>query len=197
MKKLTVAALAAALVVPAASAQAATRPHPAPRTAAASAPMTAPTLAQRRAAASVASTRFGAAAPRLSAAQKARNADTMVRLLQGTGLSVGTRAIYIGRTQLGTMYRWGGTTPAGFDCSGFVQYTYRKAGKRLPRTAAAQQAALPRTSAPRPGDLVFFGKRAHHVGIYVGDGMMMDSPRTGRPLQVRSIYTSAVTYGRV
>jgi len=94
----------------------------------------------------------------------------------------------------GIYYRWGGTTPAGFDCSGFVQYVYRQVGVSLPRTAGAQRAATQYVSNPQPGDLVFFG--TYHVGIYAGNGMMYDSPTSGQTTGLHKIWGS-VTYGRV
>ncbi|AKT52485.1 hypothetical protein ADJ73_00820 [Arsenicicoccus sp. oral taxon 190] len=96
----------------------------------------------------------------------------------------------------GIYYRYGGTSTSGFDCSGFTGYVFRANGKSLPRTAAAQQAATRRVSAPQPGDLVFFGSPAYHVGIYAGGGMMYDSPRTGRTTGLHKIWSSNVTYGR-
>ena len=80
----------------------------------------------------------------------------------------------------GIYYRYGGTTTAGFDCSGFTSYVYRQVGMSLPRTAEAQRAASTKVSNPAPGDLIFFGYPAYHVGIYAGGGMMYDSPRTGK-----------------
>ncbi len=91
---------------------------------------------------------------------------------------------------------YGGTTPAGFDCSGYTQWVFGKAGRSLPRTAEAQRQAATPVSDPQPGDLVFFGAPAFHVGIYAGGGMMYDSPRTGKATAKRSIWSSNVTYGR-
>ena len=96
----------------------------------------------------------------------------------------------------GIYYVYGGTTPAGFDCSGYTQWVFGKAGKSLPRTAEAQRQAATPVSDPEPGDLVFFGAPAFHVGIYAGGGMMYDSPRTGKATAKRSIWSSSVTYGR-
>jgi len=105
----------------------------------------------------------------------------------------------IAASYTGIYYRYGGTTPAGFDCSGFVQFVFGQAGKSLPRTATAQAQATQRVSNPQPGDLVFFGTPgyASHVGIYAGNGMMYDSPRTGKTTSLRAIYSSNVFYGRV
>jgi cell wall-associated NlpC family hydrolase len=88
-------------------------------------------------------------------------ADSMVRLA---------------RAQLGRRYVWGGTTPSGFDCSGFLKYLMRAFGRDLPRTAAEQaRAGRPVPRDPRllrPGDILTFGRgnRVTHVGIYVGEG---------------------------
>ena len=99
----------------------------------------------------------------------------------------------------GIMYVYGGTTPAGFDCSGYTSFVFAKVGINLPRTAAQQQNATIRVSSPRPGDLVFMGFPAHHVGIYAGGGMMYDSGRPGTPTQLRAVFygSGPVSYGRV
>jgi len=84
--------------------------------------------------------------------------------------------VRLARAQLGRRYIFGGTTPAGFDCSGFLKYLMRAAGYELPRTAAEQARAgreVPRDpSKLRPGDLLTFGRggRVTHVGMYVGNG---------------------------
>jgi cell wall-associated NlpC family hydrolase len=97
----------------------------------------------------------------------------------------------------GLMYSYGGTSPStGFDCSGFTQYVFGRVGISLPRTAQEQKDATTRVSNPQPGDLVFFGSPAYHVGIYAGNGMMWDSPRSGKAVALRSIWSSNVTYGR-
>jgi cell wall-associated NlpC family hydrolase len=97
----------------------------------------------------------------------------------------------------GIYYRYGGTTTSGFDCSGFTSYVYRLAGKSIPRTAEAQRAASSKVSNPAPGDLIFFGYPAYHVGIYAGGGMMYDSPRTGKATGLHVIWTqNSVSYGR-
>jgi peptidoglycan DL-endopeptidase CwlO len=83
---------------------------------------------------------------------------------------------------LGTRYRYGGSTPAGFDCSGFVQYVFRRNGVELPRTsrqqATAGRALAARVDSLRPGDLMLFsskGTRIDHVAIYVGNNRMLHS----------------------
>jgi cell wall-associated NlpC family hydrolase len=97
----------------------------------------------------------------------------------------------------GIYYVYGGTTTAGFDCSGFTSYVYRQVGKSIPRTAEAQRAASTKVSNPVPGDLIFFGYPAYHVGIYAGGNMMYDSPRTGKTTGLHVIWTqNQVSYGR-
>lgn len=105
--------------------------------------------------------------------------------------------IAVAQSLLGIYYLWGGTSPStGFDCSGFTQYVFAKVGISLPRTAEAQRLASTRISNPQPGDLVFFGAPAYHVGIYAGNGMMYDSPTTGKTTGLHKIWSGNVTYGR-
>lgn len=96
----------------------------------------------------------------------------------------------------GIYYVYGGTTPAGFDCSGYTQYVFNKVGINLPRTAEQQRQSVTTVSNPQPGDLVFVGAPASHVGIYAGNGMMWDSPHTGSAISKRDIWASNPTYGR-
>lgn len=89
---------------------------------------------------------------------------------------------------IGKPYRLGGATPAGFDCSGLVQYGYREAGVPLPHSTDQQR----RMAKPVPiedlrrGDLLFFnqdGKRYGHVGIYLGSGMFVHAPSSGKSVR--------------
>lgn len=105
--------------------------------------------------------------------------------------------IGIAKQYIGTPYVYGGSTPAGFDCSGFTQYVFAKAGKSIPRVTTAQQAAATPVSNPQPGDLVFFGSPSYHMGIYLGDGMMIDAPRTGSSVSIRPVFSGVSGYGRV
>lgn len=98
---------------------------------------------------------------------------------------------------LGVPYRLGGTSAeGGFDCSGFVRAMYQQTvGLMLPRTAAEQAAATSRIDKAdlKPGDLVFFNtlrRTNSHVGIYVGDGKFIHSPRTGAHVRVESMNIS-------
>ena len=98
---------------------------------------------------------------------------------------------------LGVPYVWGGTSPAGFDCSGFTQYVFLHFGVTLPRVSQEQQnvGTLISRANLQPGDLVFFGTPAHHVGIYVGNGKMINAPHTGAVIRIQSL-NSDFTYGR-
>ena len=94
--------------------------------------------------------------------------------------------VQLARAQLGRRYLFGGTTPAGFDCSGFLKYLMRAMGHELPRTAAEQARAgrpVPRDpSLLRPGDLLTFGRggRVTHVGMYVGNGRFIHASSGSR-----------------
>jgi cell wall-associated NlpC family hydrolase len=98
-------------------------------------------------------------------------------------------------------YVWGGTSPAGFDCSGLTQWCYAAIGITIPRNSRRQflfGSYIPpaRTDVLAPGDLVFFGRdgdpgRVHHVGIYKGDGQFIHAPQTG--MRVSITYLSSRT----
>ncbi len=91
--------------------------------------------------------------------------------------------VELAKKQIGTPYRFGGSKPGGFDCSGLVQYVYRKAGYKLPRQTGSQFRAMQSIRVPRPGDLLFFkikGDRISHVGIYAGNFKFIHAPRTGK-----------------
>ncbi|AZV55231.1 C40 family peptidase [Clostridium sp. AWRP] len=90
---------------------------------------------------------------------------------------------------LGVPYVWGGTSPSGFDCSGLVQYVYAHFGINLPRTSQEQQRVGTSVSRDelQPGDLVFFGSPAYHVGIYVGGGQFINAPKTGDVVKIASL----------
>ena len=102
--------------------------------------------------------------------------------------SIASRAVALARTQLGVPYRWGGASPAGFDCSGLVMWVYGHLGVSLPHNAAALYGVgrPVSRSALRPGDLLFFSGLGH-VGIYVGKGRMIHSPQSGRNVEIQSL----------
>ena len=96
---------------------------------------------------------------------------------------MGLRVAMLARRQLGVPYLFGGASPSGFDASGLTTYVYAQLGVALDHGAQAQtKASRPVALAHlRQGDLVFFGNASysHHVGIYIGKGMMIDAPHTG------------------
>jgi peptidoglycan DL-endopeptidase CwlO len=99
----------------------------------------------------------------------------------------------IAYTGIGSPYLWGGTTPSGWDCSGFTQWVYAQAGISIPRTNA--WTAMKPTSTPAPGDLVMQNGGAH-VGIYVGNGMMISAlnPSEGTILHAVSATGTSAFY---
>lgn len=106
----------------------------------------------------------------------------------------GSRIIAEAAKYVGTPYVLGGTTPAGFDCSGFVSYVYAKFGISLPRSSGAYYSVGTRVSSPQPGDIIV---SPGHIGIYAGPNLQIDSPRPGKTIQFRPIWQSNPVYVRV
>jgi cell wall-associated NlpC family hydrolase len=90
---------------------------------------------------------------------------------------------------LGTPYRWGGTSPAGYDCSGLTQHVWHEAGVSIPRTSSqqAEHGTSVSLASISPGDLVIFYRGASHVGIYVGGGMVIHAPHTGAVVRLEKM----------
>lgn len=112
--------------------------------------------------------------------------------------SDGVQVVQLAYAQIGRPYVWGGASPeTSFDCSGLVQWVYRQVGVNLPRTAQQQYNATTRVLPEnlRPGDLVFFASTypsaelITHVGIYVGNGRMINAPTTGDVVREMPIFT--------
>ena len=108
-----------------------------------------------------------------------------------------SRIVSIAKQHQGASYQWGGNTPAGFDCSGYVQYVFGRAGIDIPRTTGQQYDAgrgVARTDL-RKGDLVFFTKWAflkillppNHVGIYIGGDRFIHAPSSGKTVEICSL----------
>ena len=109
-------------------------------------------------------------------------------LMAGTQRLQAQTAVAVALAEVGKPYSVGGSGPYSFDCSGLTQFAWGAAGVALPRTAAEQFAAVPHVSLAdaEPGDLVFFYPGIEHVGIYLGDGMMVDAPHTGAYVRVEN-----------
>jgi len=117
------------------------------------------------------------------------------------------RIVRTAKRYIGVKYKHGGTTPGGFDCSGYTKYVYKKAGLTIPRTTQKQynQGKRVRLRDAGPGDLVFFntsGRGISHVGVYVGNFRFLHAPRTGKKISYASLknrywkrkYKGAVSY---
>lgn len=118
------------------------------------------------------------------------NASTSTPSVSATsGSGSAQTVIAAAERYLGVPYVWGGTTPSGFDCSGLMQYVFHSVGVNLPRVSQDQQNVGTRisTSAVQPGDLVFMGNPAYHVGMYIGGGRWIQAPQTGDVVKI-SIY---------
>ena len=114
--------------------------------------------------------------------------------VSSTTNSIARRVVSDSMNYLGVPYVFGGTTPNGFDCSGYVRYVFANAGVYLPRTADAQYEVgySVSTSELVPGDLVFFSTYEpgpSHVGIYLGDGDFINAS-SSQGVSVASLYSS-------
>jgi cell wall-associated NlpC family hydrolase len=99
-------------------------------------------------------------------------------------------AVAEAQRQLGKPYQYGAAGPGSFDCSGLTMWSWRAGGVSLPHSAAAQYSAIRHVSTSElvPGDLVFYGSPIHHVGMYVGNGQMIEASHSGVPVRYSSIY---------
>ena len=103
--------------------------------------------------------------------------------------SAAATAVTTALAQVGDEYVWGASGPDGFDCSGLISYAYASAGVSVPRTSRSQ-ATLGRAvdrAELQPGDLVYFYNPISHIGLYIGNGMMVHARTFGRPVAVTSV----------
>jgi cell wall-associated NlpC family hydrolase len=109
------------------------------------------------------------------------------------------RAVRFAFSQLGKVYQWGADGPDTFDCSGLTMASWKAAGVALPHNAARQKKSVRPIARGelRPGDLVFYYQDVSHVGIYVGDGRVIEAPRAGERISMRLLdYAPVAGYGR-
>jgi cell wall-associated NlpC family hydrolase len=131
-----------------------------------------------------------------STAQAATGSQQVTKATKASGKTYDQVAAALAKALVGDPYAYGGTSPAGFDCSGLTQWVYRHTGggKRIPRMAEDQFLSFRRIShaAARPGDLVFFhdtsnlGSYVYHVGVYEGGTMMVAATVPGAGVQSQS-----------
>ena len=109
-----------------------------------------------------------------------------------TANTVGEQALQAALTRRGDPYVWGAAGPNEFDCSGLVKWAYAQVGINLPHYTVSQWNMGEHISKSQlePGDLVFFFPTIEHVGIYVGDGLMLDAPQTGQVVQIQPVFWS-------
>jgi cell wall-associated NlpC family hydrolase len=106
--------------------------------------------------------------------------------------NVGSEIVIRAISLLGAPYKWGGSGPSAFDCSGLVQFVHNELGITVPRTAEEQYRAATQVDVDdiEPGDLLFFkirGRNVSHVAIYAGSGRFVHAPQTGRPIEIRPL----------
>jgi cell wall-associated NlpC family hydrolase len=124
----------------------------------------------------------------------AQDRYTYVGALTDRDLAVAEAIKYVG-----VPYVWAGESPnSGFDCSGFVMYVLAKLGVTLPHSSAAQSTMGIGVAVEQlqPGDLVFFYKPVHHVGMYIGNGNMINAPGTGAFVRIEKVWSSSYNTAR-
>lgn len=134
---------------------------------------------------------IGAYVPQLSAGAPVAPAPVFAGLPAApTANSTGERVVAAVRSAVGSPYGWGSAGPSSFDCSGLTSWAYAQAGKQIPRTSQAQAAAGTPVAISdlQPGDIVAYYGGASHVGIYIGNGKIIDSLNQGTTVQERSLH---------
>jgi cell wall-associated NlpC family hydrolase len=119
----------------------------------------------------------------IQSAAAATTSNSPVSVVSAPTVSKSQTVIDEAKKYIGVPYVWGGSTPAGFDCSGFVNYVFTNVGVSVPRTVATLWADEKSISTPNPGDLVFFDINQNgvpsHVGIYLGNNQMIHAGSSG------------------
>ncbi|WP_407665706.1 peptidoglycan hydrolase RipC [Mycolicibacillus parakoreensis] len=117
-------------------------------------------------------------------------------LLPGAGSGAGSVAVQAALTRVGSPYSWGGSGPGAFDCSGLVMWAFQQAGISLPHSSYALAAGGQPVSLSelQPGDVLSFYSDASHVGLYIGDGMIVHASTYGVPVAVVPMTASGPIY---
>ncbi|MDI6874911.1 MAG: C40 family peptidase [Actinomycetota bacterium] len=142
--------------------------------------------------------RAGTYPPGMNQVQAPEGASTVFSpfgtYLQSSLNGVGEAVVQEAGKFLGVPYVYGGATPSGFDCSGLVQYVFRKFGVELPHytVTQAQRGTPVSRSELRPGDVIFFGENGgrgflYHVGIYIGGNRFIHAPHTGDVVKISEL----------
>lgn len=110
----------------------------------------------------------------------------ILKEINGSASEQGKKAVKFATDQIGKRYVWGAAGPDTFDCSGLTSQAWISAGRPIPRTSQEQWAQLPHVAIKdmRPGDLIIYFADATHVGMYIGDGAIVHSPRPGRTVTI-------------
>jgi cell wall-associated NlpC family hydrolase len=114
---------------------------------------------------------------------------TLLSAAAGPASGAARVAVNTALAQVGKPYVWGAAGPNSFDCSGLMQYAWSSAGVALPHSSSAQSGMGTPVSRSQlqPGDLVFFYSPVSHVGMYIGNGQMVQAATSGEPVQVVSL----------
>ena len=141
--------------------------------------------AQARQAAGRPATPRNAPGPKPAPKPAVKQAPKPAAAAPAAGSSVGTRALALAKGKLGAPYVWGAAGPSAFDCSGLIVWAYKQLGVSLPHSSATLSTMGRPVSkaALQPGDLVFFYSPVSHVGIYAGNGMVLNATQSGEPVQ--------------
>jgi cell wall-associated NlpC family hydrolase len=155
-----------------------------------------PAVTRRAVAASRSTVRTAAPAPAAAAPVASGKYVAQISPAAMAGVIASSPVLQVAARYVGVPYVWGGTTPAGFDCSGFTSYVFAQLGRPISRTAATQRSAGTEVSRANalPGDLIW---TPGHVGIYAGGNFQIDEPRPGKSIQFRSIWQTNPVFIRV
>jgi peptidoglycan DL-endopeptidase CwlO len=144
-------------------------------------------------------------APATAQTDTSRQSDAQLAIDAGETPAVASSpgansAVQTALAQVGKPYVWAADGPGSFDCSGLMLFAWRAGGASLPHSSRSQFSATTRVSVSQvhPGDLLFYGSPIHHVGMYVGNGKMVEASHAGVPVRVASIFRrDLVGVGRV